>query len=166
MYEPVIDGAVRIEEKEPALAVSPVYDVLADEVLEELRLARAGAPRHVEMPAPLFFREHERLAATYARGDEQAVTGRSSHKPHRAPRSGGGVQDTPKLCLCEEKRATGQLEGLYGCRREGSGSQLPASSMRRRASKRSGGKPSWTAWRPPKRGSDRREAAAWRRLVS
>jgi hypothetical protein len=30
---------VRIEEEEPALAVSPVHDVLADKVLEELGLA-------------------------------------------------------------------------------------------------------------------------------
>jgi hypothetical protein len=94
-HEAVIDGAVRIEEEKPALAtLPPVQDVLADEVLEELRLADPGRAGDVEMPAPLFFREDERLAVS-ARGDKQVVTGRSSHKPHRAPRSGGGVQDTP-----------------------------------------------------------------------
>jgi hypothetical protein len=35
-HEAVIDSAVRIEEEEPALALPPFHDVLADEVLEEL----------------------------------------------------------------------------------------------------------------------------------
>jgi hypothetical protein len=83
LHEPVIEGAVRIKEEEPALAISPVSDVLADEMLEELRLARAGGARHVEMLASLFFCEDEGLAATYTRGDEQVVT--ASHKP-RTPR--------------------------------------------------------------------------------
>jgi hypothetical protein len=40
MHEPVIDGAVRIEEEKPALAaLSPVHDILTDEVLKEFRLA-------------------------------------------------------------------------------------------------------------------------------
>jgi hypothetical protein len=113
-HEAVIDGPVRIEEEKPALAaLPPVQDVLADEVLEELRLAAPGRAGHIEMPAPLLFREDERLAVS-ARGDKQVVTGRSSHKPHRAPRSGGGVQDEPDLCLNDEKRASGQIEGLDG----------------------------------------------------
>jgi hypothetical protein len=42
-HEAVIDGSVRIEEEESALtALSPVHDVLADEVLEEFRLAAPG----------------------------------------------------------------------------------------------------------------------------
>jgi hypothetical protein len=44
----------------------PVHDVLADEVFEKLGLAAPGRARHVEMPAPLFSREHERLAVATA----------------------------------------------------------------------------------------------------
>jgi hypothetical protein len=33
------------------------------------------------MTAPLFFLEHERLAAAWTRGDGQVVAGRSCHKP-------------------------------------------------------------------------------------
>ena len=84
MHEPVVDVSMGIKEEKPALALSPVHDVLADEVLDELRLARAGRARHVEVAAPLFSREYERIAmATLS--DEQVVTGRSSHKPQNAP---------------------------------------------------------------------------------
>jgi hypothetical protein len=52
VHELVIDRPVRIKEEETALAaLSPVLDVLADEVLKEFRLARAGGARHVEMAA-------------------------------------------------------------------------------------------------------------------
>ena len=35
-HEAVINGPMRIEEEEPALALPPFHDVLADEVLKEL----------------------------------------------------------------------------------------------------------------------------------
>jgi len=106
-HEAVVDGPVRIEKEKPALAaLPPVHDVLADEVLEELRLAAPGRAGDVEMPAPLFSREDERLAVS-ARGDKQVVTGRSSHKPHRAPRSGGVVQDTPNYVSARKNASRG-----------------------------------------------------------
>jgi hypothetical protein len=84
MHDPVIDCSVWIKEEKPTLALSPVHDVLADEVLEEFRLAAPGRARHVEMAAALFSREYERRAAATL-SDEQVVTGRSSHISPRTP---------------------------------------------------------------------------------
>jgi hypothetical protein len=69
------------------------------------------------MPAPLFSREDERLAVS-ARGDEQVVTEDRPISPTEPPGAEQSLK-IPQICLCEEKRATGQIEGLYGVSHSG-----------------------------------------------
>jgi len=50
LHDAVVEAAVGIKQKQPALAFAVAHDVLLNEPLEKLALARTGCPAHIEVP--------------------------------------------------------------------------------------------------------------------
>ena len=92
LHDAVVNGPVRIEKQDPAFALPPVHDVLADEVFEEFRFAAPGRPHGVEMHAPLQGGEPE-LSPCPISSNQEIVTTGSRHKAQDRPVRGCVVED-------------------------------------------------------------------------